>query len=131
MSQEQRALADVRSNALKISRIEKELALICLVHPREDFEVAVGLASDVLSQILARASRGCVLVTTQHSMNLIAVASHIEVAVIIVTSGYRPGADVLARAHSEGIGIYATRSETFDVVGNLSQLGIKGRRHDA
>jgi hypothetical protein len=130
MSQEQQALADVRLNAVRMSRIEQELALTCLVHPREDSEVNIGIASDVLSHVLARALRGSILVTTQHSLNLIAVASHIGIAAIIVTSGYRPGAEVLTRAQSEGIGVYATLSETFDVVGNLSQLGIKGRRYD-
>lgn len=131
MSQKERALADVRSNVVRISRVEHALALVCLVHPREDFEVSIGFVSDVLSQILAQALRGSILVTTQHSLNLIAVASHIGIAAIIITSGYRPGAEVLARAQSEGIGVYSTTLETFDVVGNLSQLGITGRRCDA
>jgi len=131
MSQELRTLADVQATAVKISRIEQALALVCLVHPKEDFKIGIGIASDVLSQILAQASRGCILVTTQSNLNLIAVASHIGIAAIIVTSGYRPGAEVLARAQSEGIGLYATPLETFDVVGSLSQLGIKGRRYDA
>jgi hypothetical protein len=130
MSREQQALADVQLNTVRISRIEQELALTCLVHPRQDFAVSIGVASDVLSQVLARAQRGSVLVTTQHSPNLIAVAAHIGIAAVIITSGYRPGAEVLARAQSEGIGVYATLSESFDVVGNLSRLGIKGRRYD-
>jgi len=131
MSQKPQALADVRSNVMKLSGIARELALMCLVHPREDFEVSTGFASDTLSQILARATRGSILVTTQHSLNLVAVASHTGIAAIIVTSGYRPGAEVLARAQSEGIALYATPLETFDVVGSLSQLGIKGCRYDA
>jgi len=131
MSQKPQALADVQSNVMKLSGIARELALTCLVHPREDYEVSTGFASDILSQILARAARGSILVTAQHSLNLVAVASHTGIAAIIVTSGYRPGAEVLARAQSEGIGVYTTPLETFDAVGNLSRLGIKGRRNDA
>jgi len=128
MTHDQRVIGDIQSHTVKVSVIERELALKCLVGSREDPEVGVGLASDVLSQILARASRGCILVTTQHSANLIAVASHTKIADIIITSGYRPGAEALGKAQEEGIGLYTTPLETFDVVGSLYRLGIKGRQ---
>lgn len=116
---------------VSLSRIEQTLELSCLVHPAQDAEVGIGLACDVLSQVLARASAGSILVTTQHSLNLIAVVSHKKIAGVIITAGYRPAAEVLARARTEGIGIYATRMETFDVAGKLCHLGIRGRRDDA
>ena len=128
MTQEHGVLTDTRSHAVKMSLIEQELALKCLVRSREDLEVSVGLASDVLSQILSHALRGCVLVTTQHSLNLIAVASHTKIAAIIITSGYRPGAEALARAQEEGIGLYTAPMETFDVAGSLYRMGITGRQ---
>jgi hypothetical protein len=128
MSQKLRTLTEVRESAVKLSRIEQALALACLVPPRQDAEVGTGLASDVLSQVLARASQGCILVTTQHNLNLIAVASHTEIAGVIITSGYRPGTEVLSRARAEGIGLYVTPLETFDVVGKLCLLGIRGRQ---
>lgn len=128
MSQKVQTISEARASAVKLSLIEKDLALDCLVPPRQDFEVSRGLASDVLSQVLARASQGCLLVTTQHNLNLIAVASHTKIAGVVITSGYRPGSEVLARARAEKIGIYITPLETFDVVRKLSLLGIKGGR---
>jgi hypothetical protein len=128
MRHELHSKAELTKGSVSLSRVEQTLELSCLVHPAQDAEVGIGLACDVLSQVLVRASAGSILVTTQHNLNLIAVASHKKISGVIITSGYRPAAEVLARARAEGIGIYATRMETFDVVGKLCLLGIRGRQ---
>jgi hypothetical protein len=117
---------DAGGFAAKLSKIEEALSLVCQARPREDWEIATGFASDVLSEVLARAPQGCLLVTAQSSLNVIAVASYTEIAGIIVTSGYCPAEEVLLRAREEGIAVYTTPAQTFDVVGNLSRLGIQG-----
>jgi predicted nucleic acid-binding protein len=121
-------ICDISGSGTKLSAVEQALALICLVAPREDAGIAIGLASDVLSEVLARAVKGCLLVTALSNLNAVAVAAYTGIAAIIITSGYRPSDEVVARARAEGIGLYATPAETFDVVGKLSRLGIQGRR---
>ena len=111
-----------------LGRIEKELALSCLAPPAADCEIRSGFASDVLSDVLARAPQGCVLVTALSNMNVIAVASYIGVAGVIMTSGYLPAEEVMTRASAEGIGLYATGATTFEVTGALSRLGVQGRQ---
>ncbi|HUK76733.1 MAG TPA: serine kinase, partial [Thermoleophilia bacterium] len=45
-----------------------------------DAEVTAGYASDLLSDVLANAPEGGVLVTLQVHLNVVAVASHAELA---------------------------------------------------
>jgi hypothetical protein len=120
--------SDARKGAVRLSAIQEALALECLAPPKDDFEVETGFASDLLSEVLARAPQRCVLVTTQTNMNLVAVASCADIAGVIIASGYRPGIEVLVRAREEGVGVYATPFETFDVVCGLSRLGLRGRQ---
>lgn len=120
-------MAGIQEDTIKLSAIEKELSLDCLARPKMDREVRAGFASDVLSDVLARAPHGCVLVTALSNLNVIAVATYTDIAGIIVTSGYRPAEEVLTKAREEGIGLYATAAQTFEVVGRLCRLGLKGR----
>jgi hypothetical protein len=126
MKVEIQPVCDGTGNAVRLSLIESALSLVCLAPPREDRAIAAGFASDVLSEVLGRAPQGCLLVTAQHNLNVIAVAAYTDIAGIIVTSGYRPTDEVLARAREEGIALYTTQAQTFDVVGKLSRLGIQG-----
>ena len=126
MKVETQQICDGRGTAVKLSSIERALSLACLAPAREDREITAGFASDVLSEVLGHAPQGCLLVTAQHNLNVIAVASYTDIAGIIVTSGYRPTEEVLARAREEGIALYSTPAQTFDVVGGLSRLGIQG-----
>ncbi len=115
----------------RLSAIREALSLECLAPPRLDVAVETGFASDVLSEVLIRAPRGCVLVTAQSSMNVVAVAVQTGISGVIVTGGHRPTEDVVARAGEEGIAVYTTTAETFEVAGRLSRLGLHGssRRH--
>jgi len=93
-----------------------------------DAEVTAGYASDLLSDVLANAPEGGVLVTLQVHLNVVAVASHAELAAVIFSSGRQPDAEVVAKAAAEGLRLYATEAGTFDVVGRLYGLGVTGGR---
>ena len=91
-----------------------------------DSEVTQGYASDLLSDVLAHAPAGGVLVTLQVHLNVIAVASHADLCGVIFASHRRPEDDVITKAVEEGVALYGTGADTFDVVGRLHQLGVKG-----
>jgi hypothetical protein len=114
-----------------LGRIEKELSLVCLAEPRQDSEIDTGFVSDVLSEVLARAAHGSVLVTAQSGLNVVAVASFTGLPAVIVTSGHQPGEEVVSRAREEGVGLYTTAAETFEVVAGLARLGVAGRAPEA
>ncbi len=94
-------------------------------------DVTAGYVSDLLSDVLANAPRGGVLVTAQVHLNVIAVAVHAELAAVIFAAGRTPEASVRQRAVQEGIGLYTTTQSAFDLVGRLYALGVRGPRGDA
>ena len=88
--------------------------------------ISHGYASDLLSDVLAHAPAGGVLVTLQVHLNVIAVASHAGLRAVIFSCGRIPDDEIIERAAEEGLSLYATPADTFDVVGRLYQLGIRG-----
>ncbi|MGB9722535.1 MAG: DRTGG domain-containing protein [Chloroflexia bacterium] len=89
-------------------------------------EVTGGYASDLLSCVMARAQAGNVWVTLQGHPNVVAVASLLNLAGIVVTEGMSPDPATLSKAEEEGIPILTTPLTTYTVVGRLFALGIPG-----
>jgi hypothetical protein len=90
-------------------------------------EITGGYSADLLSCVMARAKAGNVWVTLQAHPNVIAVATLLELAAVIVTEGAPVPADVLAKAEAEGIVLLTTPRTAFWVVGELARLGIKAQ----
>jgi hypothetical protein len=93
---------------------------------QDDPDVTRGYASDLLSDVLANAPAGGILVTLQVHLNVIAVAGHATLRAVIFACGRRPEADVIAKAADEGLVLFSSTTDTFDLVGRLYQLGIRG-----
>lgn len=89
-------------------------------------EITRGYASDLLSDVLAHAPVGGVLVTLQVHLNVVAVASHAGLRAVIFSSGRTPEPDVVERAAEEGLALFRGRADTFEIVGHLYQLGLRG-----
>jgi hypothetical protein len=89
-------------------------------------EITGGYASDLLSCVMAKARAGNVWVTLQAHPNVVAVASLLDLAAVIVTEGVAPDAETIRKAQEEGIALLTTPSTTFAVVGGLTELGIRG-----
>jgi hypothetical protein len=89
-------------------------------------DVTRGYASDLLSDVLANAPAGGILVTLQVHLNVIAVASHAGLAAVIFSCGRRPEDDVVERAAEEGLALFGSKSDTFELAGRLYELGLRG-----
>ena len=89
-------------------------------------EVTGGYASDLLSCVMAKAQAGNVWVTIQGHPNIVAVASLLDLAGIIVAEGMSIDAATLEKAEEENIPILTTSLTTYTVVGELYKLGIAG-----
>ena len=114
---------------MNLRAVAEELKLERLT-PERDADTARaitgGYASDLLSDVLAHAPRGGVLVTVQVHMNVIAVSMHAELAAVIFASGRKPDDSVIEKAAEEGIALYVSGESTFDVAGRLYALGLRG-----
>jgi hypothetical protein len=114
---------------MRLDDIARELGLTQLtpeVPGAGEADVGRGYASDLLSDVLAHAPRGGLLVTLQVHLNVVAVASHAELAAVVFAGGRRPEDDVLAKAVAEGLALFSSPADTFDIVGRLYALGVQG-----
>jgi len=105
---------------LGIENITPELRL------EESVDVVAGHASDLLSDVLANAPKGGLLVTIQAHLNVIAVSVHAGLAAVIFSSNRVPEEPVRARAVQERVQLYTSKESTFDVAGRLYALGLRG-----
>ncbi len=86
--------------------------------------VTGGYASDLLSCVMAKAQAGYVWVTLQAHPNVVAVASLLNLAAVIITEGIKPDLDTVDRAEENGVTLLGSSGTTFAVVGRLSALGV-------
>ncbi|NMB46008.1 MAG: serine kinase [Firmicutes bacterium] len=91
-----------------------------------DIEVAGGYCSDLLSDVMGKAAAKSVWVTNQIHPNVVAVASLIDAAAVIIAGGVEPEAETLEKAQEVGIPLFATDLPAFEVVGRLYELGVRG-----
>lgn len=112
---------------MTLETIVRELALEVRTAPGKlGREVTGGYASDLLSCVMAKAQPGNLWVTLQSHPNIVAVASLLNLAGIVVTEGATPDSATLSKAEEEGIPILTTPLTTYTVVGRLFALGIPG-----
>ena len=95
-----------------------------------DREVAAGYVSDLLSDVLAHAAEGSLWVTLHIHQNIVAVASHKDLAAIILVQGRQPEQDTIAKAREEGIPLLVSGLSAFELVGRLYKAGIRGAQAD-
>lgn len=114
---------------MNLEEIRNKLALQDItpeISNAETTEPTGGYVADLLSEVLAQAPRGGILVTMQIHMNVVAVASHCELSAVIFAADRRPEEKVRQRAIEEGIKLYVSGEQGFDIVGRLYKLGIRG-----
>lgn len=88
--------------------------------------IAGGYASDLLSCVMAKAQAGYLWVTLQAHPNVVAVASLLGIAAVIVTEGVKPDLETIDRAKENDVVLLGSPQTTFTVVGRLSALGVTG-----
>ena len=89
-------------------------------------EVSGGYASDLLSDVIAKGSPGDLWITLQVHQNIVAVASMKDLAGIVLVNGREPEEDTVQKAETEGIPVLVSKLPTFELVGRLYHLGVRG-----
>ena len=90
--------------------------------------ITKGHSSDLLSDVLANAPGGGLLVTIQVHANVIAVAVHAGLAAVIFASGMMPEERTIRKAVEEGLALFVSDDSAFNLVGRLYALGIRGNK---
>jgi predicted transcriptional regulator len=81
--------------------------------------------SDMVSDVIANAKPGNVLVTVQVHNNVIAAANLVDVAGIVLTRGRKPADDMVALAEKAGIPVLLTELNSWQVASMLFEAGLR------
>ncbi|MDR0503360.1 MAG: hypothetical protein LBH16_08580 [Treponema sp.] len=86
----------------------------------EDLPLTGAYTSDLLSDVMANAKEGGALITIQAHKNTVAVATLVNISVIVLCNN-RPvqDNDMLEAAKDEGIAVIRTKENQFTVSGKL------------
>ena len=106
---------------MRVNEIAGKLGLKVLAEGREQ-EVTGGYVSDLLSDVIANAEEGCLWITVQRHLNIVAVAQLKKLAGIVLSRGGEPEAPVLERAAKEGLFVLSTPDDSFTIAGKLYAL---------
>lgn len=110
-----------------VAEIAKQLNLQVLTQNAPlNYSITGGYASDLLSCVMAKAQAGNVWVTLQAHPNVVAVASLLNLACVIVTEDTNVESPTLEKAEEVGVPILRTPLTTFSIIERLHQCGIHG-----
>jgi len=111
---------------MKLEEIVRRLSLeVCAGADKLDQDVTGGYACDLLSYVMARAKEGNLWLTVQGHPNIVAVASLVNLAGVVVTEGAKLEPATLDKATQEGVPILTTPLPTYVVAGRLYGLGVR------
>jgi hypothetical protein len=112
---------------MTLDEIVQKLNLTLLTHPvaLDPIEPSSGYASDLLSCVMVGAKKGGLWVTLQAHLNIVAVASLLELSAVIITEGALPDDETIGKANQENVVLLSTEQPTFSVVGRLWDLGLR------
>ena len=93
-------------------------------------EVSCGYTCDLLSWVMAHGTAGMAWVTVQTHMNVIAVASLMEMAAVISPEGIEMEVPSLEKAKDEGICVLQTGLTAYEICARLAAAGLPGKSRD-
>lgn len=88
-------------------------------------DVVSGYTSDLLSCVMTGAGSQSVWVTLIAHNNIVAVASLLEIAAVIITENAQPDEATINKANEQGIVLLSTPHPSFQIVGQLWEMGLR------
>ena len=112
---------------MKLGKLIQEMRLLILnkTNVDDDIEINNGYASDLLSQVMAKAEDGSIWLTTQSHGNIIGVANMTGIKAIVVCEGHEVPEEVISAADQEGIVILKSDEGIFSLAGKLYAQGVR------
>jgi predicted transcriptional regulator len=112
---------------LRFREVQKILDAEVLVGAEKlDMEVHTAFGADLMSDVLAFADSGCLLLTGLTNPQIIRTAHVLDIAAIILVRGKRPPPETIRAASDKNIPLLATKYILFESAGRLYEKGIVG-----
>ncbi|GHU14070.1 hypothetical protein FACS1894161_4520 [Spirochaetia bacterium] len=85
----------------------------------EDTQLTGAYTSDLLSDVMANSKEGGALITIQAHKNTVAVATLVNISLIVLCNNRPIQDDMLTAAKDEGVAVIRTKENQFTVSGKL------------
>jgi hypothetical protein len=99
---------------MKVSELSSNKDFTVLSMPSPDREINGAYVGDLLSWVMGRATEGCAWITIMSNLNVIAVATLVDVSCVILAEGVILDEDVLAAAKSKGVNILSSSLPAYE-----------------
>lgn len=98
----------------------------CLNKTVSEREVECGYAGDLLSFVIGKAPSGCAWFTVMNNVNVCAVATLADVAVVVLCEGVQPDEMLLEKAQMQNVNILCTEYDIYTAINIASQNMLLG-----
>jgi predicted transcriptional regulator len=99
---------------------------VCLSPASMDISTALVLSSDMMSDVLAFAEPGALMITGLTSSQSVRTADFADAAAVLYIRGKRPDQTTLELAKELNIPVMCTKMGMFEVCGKLYSNGLRG-----
>jgi predicted transcriptional regulator len=89
-------------------------------------EIKTAFAADLLSDVLAYANKGTLLLTGITNQQVVRTAEMLELLGIVFVRGKRPETETITLATAKGIPMMTTKYILFEACGRLYKKGLRG-----
>ena len=107
---------------MKISEVTAAIGAEICQPEFDDIDVTGAYTSDLLSDVMAHAKDGGALITIQAHKNTVAVATLVNISVIVICNSRPLPEDMLEAAKDEGIAVILSKENQFTVSGKIWDL---------
>ena len=97
-----------------------DFSVVCMPSPGK--EVNGAYIGDLLSWVMGKAEPDNVWITIMSNINIVAVASLVDVSCIVLAEGVSPDEDALMAAQAKGINILSTPLSAYDAALKISGI---------
>ena len=87
-------------------------------------EITCGYSCDLLSWVMAHGASGMAWITVQAHMNMIAVATLMDMACVIVPEGIAVQPDIVAKAAEEDVALISSTKTSYELSGLMYKSGV-------
>jgi hypothetical protein len=107
---------------MKISALSEEPRIRVLTMPQPELDITGVYVGDLLSWVMGRAEEGNLWLTIMTNLNVIAVASLVGTAGVILCEGCVPDDEVLSVAREKGVNLFVTDDRIYECSCRLGSL---------
>ncbi len=110
---------------MKLYEIAEKFSLKTVCIGNENIDIVKGYCCDLLSEVMGKAESGSIWITVHTNMNVMGVASMLDIKAIVIAEGHEVDEKFREKAVEEGIAVFETSENSFIISGKLYAEGIR------